>query len=393
MSGLVVVGSGPGGLEAVRAFRKADAETPVTLVTADADPPYNRPPLTKDYLRGEIALDELWLAEKDWFGQHRVTLRLNARATAVDRDARIVALADGSNLAYSDLVLATGSHPKPLEVPGGRDPELVYVRDRASGDRLRGLAERPPGRVAVIGSGFIGCEVAANLAAVGADVVLVTGEDVPHLGRLGREAGELIAGWLDDVGVELRTGSPVTTLRHEGSGWDVVLADGSVVPARAVVCGGGASPNVGLGEHTGLTVERGGLVTDSALRTSDAHVFAVGDIAYAANEAAGRRLRVEHWGDAETHGRIAGTVAAGGEDAWRTAPGFWSELGERTLKYTAWEAGHDDRVLVGNDDAWAVWYRSGDLLAGVLTYRDDDAYERGQQLLERNATFDEALPR
>ena len=391
-AGLVVVGSGPGGLEAVRAFRELDAETPVTLVSADPDPPYNRPPLTKDYLRGEAGLDDLWLAEAGWFADHAVELRLGVEVTGLDRAARELMLADGATLAYASLVLATGSRPRPLPVPGGDDPGLIYVRDRASGDRLRALAERPPGRVVVIGSGFIGCEVAANLAAAGGDVVLVTNEDVPHASRLGPEAGERIAGWLSGGGVELRTGSGVGAVRRgSGADWSVELQDGSVVTAAAVVCGGGAAPNVELGEQAGLAVESGGLVTDASLRTSDPHVFAVGDIAYALNEAAGRRLRVEHWGDAEAHGTIAGTVAAGGDAVWGAAPGFWSELGERTLKYTAWEPEHDDRLFVGGDDAWAVWYRSGTALAGVLTYHDDAAYERGQELLERNASFAEAV--
>ena len=390
--GLVVVGSGPGGMEAARAFREIDADTPVTMVTADPDPPYNRPPLTKDYLRGETELADLWLAEEEWFAEHGVALRLSTKVVAVEAADRRVRLADASTLDYQNLVLATGSRPRLLDVPGGRQPGLVYVRDRASGDRLRALTTaRGSGPVAVIGSGFIGCEVAANLAAAGRDVVLLTDESVPHASRLGREAGERIAAWLTADGVELRTGSGVAEVRHRGSDWEVELADGSTVSAAAVVCGGGAVPNVELGVRAGLAEENGGLVADAGLRTADPHIFAVGDIAHAYNEAAGRRLRVEHWGDAETHGTIAGTVAAGGEDAWRTAPGFWSELGERTLKYAAWEPRHDDRVLVGGDGAWAVWYRRGSALAGVLTYNNDAAYERGQQLLERNASFAEAV--
>ena len=243
----------------------------------------------------------------------------------------------------------------------------------------------------MIGSGFIGCEVAANLAAAGREVALLTDEPVPHAGRLGPEAGERIAAWLTAGGVELRTGSGVAAVRRPGADWEIELEDGSSVTAAAVVCGGGAVPNVELGVRAGLAEENGGLVTDASLRTADPHIFAVGDIAYAHNQAAGRRLRVEHWGDAETHGTVAGTVAAGGEAEWRTPPGFWSELGERTLKYAAWEPSHDDRVLVGGDDAWAVWYRRGSALAGVLAYNDDAAYERGQELLERNAFFAEAV--
>lgn len=242
----------------------------------------------------------------------------------------------------------------------------------------------------VIGSGFIGCEVAASLAARGRDVALVTGEDIPHAKRLGQWAGRRVAAWLAADGVELRTGSGVAALRRD-RGWQVELQDGSVLHADAVVCGSGAAPNLDLARGAGLETEAGGIPTDAQLRTTDRHVFAVGDIAHALNTAAGRRLRVEHWGDAETHGQIAGTVAAGHDARWDSASGFWSGIGRRTLKYTAWGDGHDEAVSRGDGDAWSVWYRSGDALAGVLTFNDDHAYEEGQRLLERGASFREAV--
>ena len=157
-----------------------------------------------------------------------------------------------------------------------------------------------------------------------------------------------------------------------------------------MVVGGGARPVLGLAEQAGLAVEHGGVVVDSSLRSSDPHVFAVGDLAYAHHTVAGRRLRVEHWGDAETHGEIAGTVAAGGSWSWDDPPGFWSTIGERTLKYSAWGDGHDDGVFSGTSDSWVVWFRAGSQLCGVLAHADDDAYERGQQLLARRASFEEA---
>ena len=188
-AGLVIVGSGPGGLAAARAFRKADSDTPVTMVTADPHPPYNRPPLTKDYLRGESSMNELWLEDPGWYAEHDVDLRLGTVVEHLDFGEQVVGLADGGRLAYRDLVLATGSRPKHLPVPGGEHPELIYVRDRDSGERLRGLAEGRRGRVTVIGSGFIGCEVAASLASRGTEVLLITEEPVPHARRLGPEAG------------------------------------------------------------------------------------------------------------------------------------------------------------------------------------------------------------
>ena len=397
MSGLVIVGGGPAGLAAARAYRDSGGAGRVTLLSADEHPPYARPPLTKDYLRGESDADALPLASPEWYQEHRIDLRLRTRVEAVDRAARQVHLAGGARLDYRHLVLATGSSPTHLPVPGGDHPGVIYVRDRHSGERLRALTTSPR-RVAVIGSGFIGCEVAASLAGVGIEVVLVTDEDVPHAARLGAQAGQQIASWLTGVGVELRTGHGVAGLEARTDGttasvsWRVALSDGSTLDADDVVCGGGAQPNISLAAGAGLELRRGGVLADAGLRTIDPAVWVAGDIAHALNRAAGRHLRVEHWGEAETHGKIAGAGAAGGTRAWDSAPGFWSGIGERTLKYTAWGDGHDAAVMTGNPESWVVWYRQGSELCGVLTHNDDEAYDRGRHLLERRARFEEALP-
>jgi 3-phenylpropionate/trans-cinnamate dioxygenase ferredoxin reductase subunit len=380
-SGLVVVGSGPAGLAAVRAFRRRDADRAVTMITADPHPPYARPPLTKDFAQGATDLDELWLTEPGWFDAHRVELRLDTAVEGLDTGRHLLRLSDGTSLTYTDVVLATGSRPTPLPVPGGDDPDLIYVRDLASGHRLRGLAETGGGRVAVIGSGFIGCEAAASLALMGLQVVLVSAEPLPQGDRLGPEAGREIRSWLSDAGVELLLGTPLASIRSRGDGFELELADGVELQVSEVVAAGGAHPAVELAEHAGLSVERGGVRVDASLRASAAHVFAAGDIAFAEHPAAGRHLRVEHWGDAEQHGTVAGTVAAGGEARWEDPPGFWSSIGERTLKYAAWGDGHDEAELSGGPDSWRVWYRRGSEICGVLTHNDDEAYERGQRLL------------
>ncbi len=393
MSGpqLIIVGSGPAGLAAARAFRERDRSTPVVMITADRHPAYERPPLTKDYLRGESERDELWLVEPSWYGEQVVDLRLDTRVTGVDARARQVLLADGTLINYRDLILATGSRPKPLSVPGGQHPELIYVRDLDSGERLRELGGRPGTRVAVVGSGFIGCEAAASLATRGLDVALITGDDHPHAARLGVEAGARIGGWLTEHGVTLRAGAKVSAVERRRPDWLVTLDDGTTIGADAVVCGGGVEPNLELARQAGLPLDRGGIRTGPDLRTADPHIFAAGDIAYALNTAAGRRLRVEHWGDADRHGSSAGPIAAGAEDSWATAPGFWSGIGRRTLKYAAWGDGYDEAVLTGTDTSWVVWYRRREELCGVLTVENDAAYERGQQLLEAGASFAEAV--
>ncbi len=390
--GLVVVGSGPGGLAAVTAFRELDRQTPVVLVTSDLYPPYARPPLTKDFLRGDVELDDLWLTETGWFSEQRIELRLGVTVTGLDRERRRVTLSDRTTIDYRDLVLATGAHPTPLPVPGGDDPELLSVRTLVHGHRLRELI-RQTERVAVIGSGFIGCEVAASLAHGGVEVVLITGEEQPHAERLGADAGREIERWLTEVGVELLLGARLTRITREADGFLLERGDAGSVRAAAVVVAGGAKPDLELIEAAGLPVAEGGVAVDASLRTPDPHVFAVGDLAYAEHRVAGRALRVEHWGDAETHGKVAGTVAAGGAASWGDPPGFWSSIGDRTLKYTAWGDGHDEAVFVGDADRWSVWYRRGPELVGVLTHEDDDAYERAQELLARRADFDEALSR
>ncbi len=386
---LVVVGSGPAGLAAVQAFRDQDADTPVVLISADPHPPYARPPLTKDYLTGACDRDDLWLVESGWFADHEVELVLDTEVTDLDLARRDLRLGDGMTLRYGALVLATGSRPQPLPVPGGDDPGLVLVRDLASGQRLRRLAVEPR-RVLVVGSGFIGCEAAAGLASRGVEVVQVTGEDVPHRSRLGAAAGRRLAGWLAEEGVELVTGSRVAAIERYGDGWRVRLEHGGFLTADAVVCGGGALPNTELAARAGLRLDHGGVPTGASLRTEAPDVFAVGDIAYAENAAAGRRLRVEHWGDAETHGEIAGRSAAGRDGRWDAAPGFWSTIGRRTLKYAAWGHEYDDYRVTGGETSWSVWYRRGDRLSGVLAVGDDDAYERGRRQLEQGTPFVDA---
>ena len=301
--GLVVVGSGPAGLAAAQAFREQDAGTPVTMITADPHPPYARPPLTKDYAQGDSDLDDLWLTEPGSLDEQRIELRLGTPVTAVDTERRQVRLTDGDVVEYAQVVLATGSQPVPIPVPGGDDPDLLYVRDLISGHRLRALAERRDRRVAVIGSGFIGCEAAASLAARGLEVVLVSDETVPHAARLGEEAGREIHRWLAAAGVELVLGVPLARISRGRDGdFVVALEDGCEHRASDVVVATGARPELAVAEQSGLVIENGGVRVDASMRTSSAAVFAVGDIAFAEHDVAGRRLRVEHWGDAEQHG-------------------------------------------------------------------------------------------
>lgn len=385
--GLVVVGSGPAGLSAAQAYRKHGGTGPVRLVTYDPHPPYNRPPLTKDFLRGEVGRDALPLEEPSFYDEQDIELLLDRRAVDLDPRTRQLVLDDGLRLAYDACVLATGSRPAVLPVPGADHPDLLLLRTRAQGEALRDAVEGRSSAL-VVGSGFIGCEAAASLAQRGLQVSVVSTEERPQQRRLGREVAERIAGWLGDSGVRLLGGQAVESFPD---GRTVRLADGTTHRADVVLVAAGVTPDGGLAERAGLATSEGRVLVDAALRTADPHVLAAGDVAMAHNGAAGRRVAVEHWGDAMTMGEVAGANAAGADETWDSAPGFWSEIGEHALKYAAWGDGHDEvRFVDHGGGAFTAWYLSGDepVVVGVLTHEADDDYERGQQLVEQGAPLE-----
>lgn len=382
---LIVVGGGPAGLATARAYRDAGGEAEVRILTAESYAPYNRPPLTKAYLRGEASIEDLPLEPEDWYADNSVTLKLSTPAHAIDRERRVVFAGD-DEIPYDACVLATGSEPIRIPIPGGDDPEILVMRTIENSTRLAARVGAGD-TVVVVGSGFIGCEAAASLAMRGAHVTLVSQETLPQETRLGEEVGRRVAGWLEERGVNLHLGVNVEEIKRSNSGYEVWLGAGSSVSGGTVLFGTGVKPRLELAEAAGLELN-GGVITDSSMRTSAPGIFAVGDIAFAMNEAAGRRLRVEHWGDALEHGRVAGTVIAGGEAAWRTAPGFWSTIGSETLKYAAWSDGWDELSFEDHGGgAFTVWYGKNGVCTGVLAHDADEDYERGRKLVESGATF------
>jgi 3-phenylpropionate/trans-cinnamate dioxygenase ferredoxin reductase component len=382
---LVVVGGGPAGFATARAYRQTGGRARVTILTSEPYAPYNRPPLTKEYLRGEASTDDLPLEHNGWYEENSIELRLSTVVAGLNRDDQTVGLDDGEVLSYDACVLATGSEPIRLPVPGAEDPEILVMRTVENSTRLQDRVEEN-GNVVVVGSGFIGCEAAASLALRGADVTLVSLEESPQQERLGQEVGERIEGWLRDYGVNLRLGANLESIERSGSGYALSVEGTDTISAGTVLFGTGVAPRTGLAEAAGLEVD-GGVVTDSSMRTSAPGIFAVGDIARAHNESAGRHLSVEHWGDALEHGRIAGTVISGGEAAWGMAPGFWSTIGDKTLKYWAWGDGWDDQLFEDKGEALTVWYGREGTLVGVLSHNADDPYERGRELIERGESF------
>ena len=385
---IVIVGGGPAGLSVARAYREIGGRGRVVLLTAEPYSPYSRPPLTKEYLRGEILRDELPIESPQWYEENGVELRSTTLVTELDRSRGVVETENGEEVPYDACVLATGSEPIRIPIPGADDPEVLVMRTIENSERLQSRASEGS-RAIVVGSGFIGCEAAASLSLRGVEVTLVSQEEGPQRERLGEDASQRLQDWLEGYGVDLRMGTDVESIERRDEGFEVAVAGGEPVSGQTVLLAAGVKPRTRLAEEAGLEMEKGGVVTDSSMRTSAPGIFAVGDIAFAMNEAAGSRQKVEHWGDALEHGRVAGTVLAGGEAIWKEAPGFWSTLGDKTLKYWAWSGGWDEARFVEKDgsegEAFAVWYGREGVTVGVLAHNADEDYEEGRELIERGA--------
>ncbi len=385
---IVIVGAGPAGLATARSYRACGGQGSVTLLGEERVVPYQRPPLTKEFLRGELDAGELAIEQHQWFAEHDVQLKLETKVTAIDPAGKRVSVDGTADLDADAIVLATGSAPLRPELPGIDHPAVMTMRTLADSVRI-GEQAAPGVPMLVIGTGFIGCEIAASLAMRGARVQLLGQEQLPQLQRLGPDAAQRIAGWLGDLGVELVGDANVSAI-HDGR--VVELDDGSTYESSCVVLGMGARPRGGLAERAGLTMSDGAVVVDAQMRSagsgsgSGAAVLAVGDVAHAHSVRAERHLRVEHWGDALEHGEVAGRTLAGEGSGWDSVPGFWTTIGGHTLKYAAWGDGYDEARMVSHDGgSFTVWYARDGEGVGVLTHGCDEDYERGSELISTHA--------
>ena len=356
---ILIVGGGPAALAAARGYRDAGGGAHVVLVTDDDRPPYRRPPLSKEYLRGELDASELALEGDEWYPAHDVEI-VHDQVVELDPVARRARTESGRELTYEGAVLATGATPVRPPVDGADGP----VTDARSSELAS--VTGPETRVVVVGAGFIGCEAAVSLARRGARVTLVADEGVPQERRLGADVGGRIASWLQQEGVELLLGAPIDAI---DPGPDVLVGDVRI-----------AADVVLLGSGVALGPDGRHVAVDATMATSAPGVRAAGDVTFAGHAVAGRSLHVEHWGDALAHGEVAGRRLAGDTEAqWDGVPGFWSTIGDRTLKYAAWGDGYDSVELESDGEAFTAWYRRDGRLVGVLTHDRDEDYDMGAE--------------
>ncbi|MEV4612673.1 FAD-dependent oxidoreductase [Kitasatospora sp. NPDC049258] len=360
----VILGASLAGAKAAEALRAEGFDGPVVLIGDETERPYERPPLSKGYLLGGTEREKIFVHPAGWYAEHGVELRLGTAATAIDPQARTVTLADGSRLGWSKLLLATGSSPRRLPVPGGDREAVRHLRRVGDSDRLR-EDFRPGARIAIIGAGWIGLEAAAAARAAGAQVTVLEAAELPLLRVLGREVAQVFADLHRAHGVDLRFGVQVAELTDQG----VRLADGALVPADTVLVGVGISPNTALAEAAGLSVDNG-VRTDEHLRTSHPDIFAAGDVANAFHPLYGKPIRVEHWANAVNQPKVAALSMLGREAVYDRVPYFFTDQYDLGMEYTGYaEPGGYDRVVFRGDVAArefiAFWLADGQVVAGM----------------------------
>ncbi len=331
----VIVGASLAGAQAAQTLRADGYDGPLILIGEEDERPYERPPLSKEYLLGTKGREKLYVHPEQWYAEHDVDLRLGVRATAIDPAAHEVSLASGERLGFARLLLATGSSPRRLPVPGAGLDGVHYLRTIADSDAIK-AAFGGAARVAVIGGGWIGLETAAAARAAGAEVTILEMAQLPLLRVLGREVAQVFARLHAGHGVDLRFGVQVAEITGSGGrASGVRLADGTRVGADAVIVGVGISPNTELAEAAGLATANG-IVTDASLRTSAPDVFAAGDVASAFHPLLGRHVRVEHWANARYQPRVAAKAMLGQDVAYDRVPYFYTDQYDLGMEY----AGH-----------------------------------------------------
>jgi 3-phenylpropionate/trans-cinnamate dioxygenase ferredoxin reductase component len=365
----VIVGASLAGAKAAETLREEGFGGPIVLIGEETERPYERPPLSKDYLLGKAERETIYVHPPGWYAEHDVDLRVGTRVTGIDPAAHEVRLGDGSRIGYAKLLLATGSSPRRLPVPGADSGGVLYLRRVADSDRIRATFQAAS-RVAVIGAGWIGLEAAAAARTAGVEVTILETAELPLLRVLGREVAQVFADLHRDHGVDLRFGVQVAEITASGGQADGVrLADGSHIPAEAVVVGIGITPNTQLGEAAGLELGNG-IVTDARLRTSDPDIYATGDVANAYHPLLGRHIRVEHWANALRQPQAAARAMLGQDAVYDLVPYFYTDQYDLGMEYAGYvEPGGYDQVIFRGDvpgrEFIAFWLGGGRVLAGM----------------------------
>ena len=381
---VVVIGAGQAALQTIMSLRQGGYEAAITLVGDEAYLPYQRPPLSKAYLSGKMERDRLFLKPDAFYTDNQVTLKLDMRVDSLDAAAKSVKLSNGETLAYEYAVIATGSRPRLLDVPGRQLDNIFDLRCMADVDAMQPHFVEGK-KLLVVGGGYIGLEAAAVAAAMGMRVHVL--EAAPRL--LARVAEPEISAFYTrlhkDNGVTLVTDSQMTGFVGDNAVRCVEMADGSVINADIVITGIGILPNIEIAEAAGLTVENG-IVVNEVGQTSDAHIFAAGDCTSHPNDLLGRTMRLESVPNAIEQGKAVASAICGAPKPYHQVPWFWSDQYDVKLQIAGVPLEIDQKVLRGDDstNSFAWFYFTGDKLTGVTAVNRPAEFMAGRMLIEKS---------
>jgi 3-phenylpropionate/trans-cinnamate dioxygenase ferredoxin reductase component len=392
---VLIVGAGAAGSACAEALvRDRSFDGSVLLVGREQDPPYERPPASKDYLRGETDRAGTYLHPADWYASQGVELLLRTSVMKLDTEARVAKLSNKEEIGYGACVLATGANVRRLRVPGAELEGIHYLRALGNSDAIRADAEAAS-RVVLVGGSYIACEVAASLTALGKRCTMVMIEDAPLSTHFGPQVAAYVAELLRSRGVELVCGDPLAgfvgdtqTASPSGTGGrvgSVETESGRLVDADLVVMGTGAVPDVMLARSSGLSLgETGGVACSSTLATSEPGVWCAGDACEYDSVLHGRRMRIEHWEVARAQGKAAAAAVAGRPADFDEVPYFWCDLADwATLEYVGSATSPDREIVRGSIDGgeFAVFYVEGARLVAALSVGRPEDLMHARRLL------------
>jgi 3-phenylpropionate/trans-cinnamate dioxygenase ferredoxin reductase subunit len=387
---VVIVGGGGAGDAAAFALRKKGFDGEVVIISADHNRPYDRPYLSKEFLRGEVELPKVFLHDESDYSKEKIELRLNERVQGGSLTGRTLELEGGGDIKFDVLVLGLGGTPR--WIPGAPPSDNVLTLRSLQDSQAIRKALKESSRVLLVGAGFIGAEVGASARQLGKEVLMIESAPVPLSRALGHEVGEIYAGIHRSKGVDVRTSTTVDKWHTKGETVEgVTLSDGRREEVDMVLLAAGIDPNLQIPKALGLPIEGGGVKVDDGLRAADG-IYCGGDIAFHPHPVLGRAIRVEHWEVAKNHGRGIGAAIVAGHTPYTRLPYFWSDQYDVSLEYRGHASGDDVAVWRGDRKGlkFSVFYLRDGVVHGVLSMNDKKTNEAGGKIIEARRPVDNA---